>query len=111
MSKLGSILQNGRKSINAGQGIDFRFQSTPEELPICGRDRYYEAYPYQSGKNSSNGQIDLLRKSFEAADRVARHIVILGEDEVRDGVATVKSFATGEQRKVGQEELASLLRD
>ncbi len=51
-----------------------------------------------------------LRKSFEAADRLARHIVILGEDEVRDGVGTVKTFATGEQRKVSQGELGALLR-
>ncbi len=51
-----------------------------------------------------------LRKSFEVADRVARHIVILGEDEVRDGVATVKTFATGEQRKIRQKDLAGVLR-
>ncbi len=51
-----------------------------------------------------------LRKSFEAADRTARHIVILGEDEVRDGEGTVKTFATGEQRKVGWGELAAFLR-
>lgn len=50
-----------------------------------------------------------LRKSFEMADRLARHIVILGEDEVRDGVATVKTFATGEQRKIVQGELAAVL--
>ena len=41
-----------------------------------------------------------LKKSFEAADKVARHIVILGEDEVATGTATVKTFATGEQVKV-----------
>ena len=52
-----------------------------------------------------------LRKSFETAERLARRIVILGEDEVRDGVATVKNFATGEQRKVPQSELRELLRD
>lgn len=51
-----------------------------------------------------------LRKSFEAADRVARHIVILGEDEVRDGLATVKTFASGEQRKFAQSELTQILR-
>jgi histidyl-tRNA synthetase len=51
-----------------------------------------------------------LKKSFEAADKVARHIVILGEDEVRDGVATVKTFATGEQIKVARSDLAARLR-
>ncbi len=51
-----------------------------------------------------------MRKSFDLADKLARHIVILGEDEVRDGVATVKTFATGEQRKVEREQLAETLR-
>jgi histidyl-tRNA synthetase len=51
-----------------------------------------------------------LKKSFEAADKVARHIVILGEDEVASGVATVKTFASGEQVKVDRDELATALR-
>ena len=46
-----------------------------------------------------------LKKSFEAADRVARHIVILGEDELATGVLTVKTFATGEQIKIARDEL------
>jgi len=50
-----------------------------------------------------------LKKSFEAADRVARHIVILGEDEVATSTATVKTFATGEQTKVPQVDLAAHL--
>jgi histidyl-tRNA synthetase len=41
-----------------------------------------------------------MKKSFEAADKVARHIVLLGEDEVATGVLTVKTFATGEQIKI-----------
>jgi histidyl-tRNA synthetase len=51
-----------------------------------------------------------LKKSFEAADRVARHIVILGEDELISGVLTVKNFATGEQTKVERTELGKFLR-
>jgi histidyl-tRNA synthetase len=51
-----------------------------------------------------------LKKSFEAADRVARHIVILGEDEIATNTATVKTFATGEQTKVPRAELARALR-
>ena len=41
-----------------------------------------------------------LKKSFEAADKVARHVVLLGEDEVASEVYTVKTFASGEQVKV-----------
>ena len=50
-----------------------------------------------------------LRKSFEAADKTARHIVILGEDELRSGILTVKDFATGVQAKVPRAELAAFL--
>ena len=50
-----------------------------------------------------------LKKSFEAADKTSRRIVILGEDELNSGVLTVKTFATGEQAKVPRTELAKLL--
>ncbi len=50
-----------------------------------------------------------LKKSFEAADKTARCIVILGEDEVKSGILTVKTFATGIQTKVARAELAAFL--
>jgi histidyl-tRNA synthetase len=50
-----------------------------------------------------------LKKSFEAADKVARTIVLLGEDEVRSGILTVKDFASGVQSKVARAELAAHL--
>ncbi len=51
-----------------------------------------------------------LKKSFEAADKVARHIIILGEDEVATNTATVKTFATGQQVKVERAGLQQFLR-
>ena len=50
-----------------------------------------------------------LKKSFEAADKTARAIVILGEDELQSGILTVKNFATGIQTKVPRAELAIFL--
>ncbi len=50
-----------------------------------------------------------LKKSFEAADRLARHAVLVGEDEVNQGVYTVKTFATGDQRKLAVSELVAAL--
>jgi histidyl-tRNA synthetase len=50
-----------------------------------------------------------LKKSFEAADKTARAIVILGEDELQSGILTVKTFATGIQTKVPRAELAVFL--
>ncbi|MDR3735100.1 MAG: histidine--tRNA ligase [Acidobacteriaceae bacterium] len=50
-----------------------------------------------------------LKKSFEAADRVARKVVLLGEDEVQSGILTVKDFSNGEQTKISREEFIRLM--
>jgi histidyl-tRNA synthetase len=52
-----------------------------------------------------------LKKSFEAADKLARRMVILGEDEVASGILTVKDFSAGEQMKVPRANLAEFLRN
>ena len=51
-----------------------------------------------------------LKKSFEAADKTSRRIVILGEDELASGILTVKNFASGTQAKVPRGKLAEDLR-
>lgn len=51
-----------------------------------------------------------LRKSFDTADALARHILLLGEDEVASKIVTLKTFATGQQAKVPRAELAEALR-
>ena len=51
-----------------------------------------------------------IRKHFEAADKLARRIVLLGEDEAASGMMTVKTFASGEQVKVERAELVSALK-
>ena len=50
-----------------------------------------------------------LKKSFEAADKIARRIVVLGEDEHQSGILTVKDFISGKQTKVPRAELAANL--
>jgi histidyl-tRNA synthetase len=50
-----------------------------------------------------------IGKAFGIADKLARHIVILGEDEAESGVLTVKTFATGEQVKIARKDLAAKL--
>jgi histidyl-tRNA synthetase len=50
-----------------------------------------------------------LKKSFDAAEKTARQIVILGEDEHQSGILTVKNFSTGVQSKVSRAELAAFL--
>jgi histidyl-tRNA synthetase len=49
-----------------------------------------------------------LKKSFEIGNKLARKIILLGEDEVTSGIFTVKDFATGEQTKVPRAELQRL---
>lgn len=51
-----------------------------------------------------------LKKSFEIGNKIARSIVLFGEDEARSGLITVKSFQTGEQTKVARDQLAAALR-
>jgi histidyl-tRNA synthetase len=51
-----------------------------------------------------------LRKSFDTADTVARHIILVGEDEVTSGILTMKAFATGEQCKVSWAKVVEALR-
>ena len=50
-----------------------------------------------------------LKKSFEAADRLARHILLLGEDELATDTVTLKTFATGEQTKVNRHDVSAVL--
>jgi histidyl-tRNA synthetase len=50
-----------------------------------------------------------LKKSFEIGNKLARKIVLLGGDEVKSGILTVKDFVSGEQTKVTRAELAQTL--
>jgi histidyl-tRNA synthetase len=51
-----------------------------------------------------------LKKSFEMGNKLARRIVLFGEDELASGMLTVKDFASGEQTKIARAELAAMLR-
>jgi histidyl-tRNA synthetase len=50
-----------------------------------------------------------LRKSFDTADTLARHIILLGEDEIATNTVTLKTFVTGVQIKVDRADLAKAL--
>jgi histidyl-tRNA synthetase len=50
-----------------------------------------------------------IKKSFETGDKLARNIVLLGEDELHSSMLTVKNFASGEQTKVPRKQLAAAL--
>ena len=46
-----------------------------------------------------------IKKSFEIGNKLARKIILLGEEEANTGILTVKDFATGEQAKKTREQL------
>jgi len=50
-----------------------------------------------------------IKKSFEIGNKLARNIILLGEDEQASGILTVKNFATGEQTKIPRDQLSSAL--
>ena len=51
-----------------------------------------------------------IKKSFEIGNKLARTIILYGEDEHASGILTVKNFATGEQTKIPRDQLAQALR-
>jgi histidyl-tRNA synthetase len=51
-----------------------------------------------------------IKKSFEIGNKLARAIVLYGEDEHTSGILTVKNFATGEQTKIPRDQLVRALR-
>jgi histidyl-tRNA synthetase len=52
-----------------------------------------------------------IKKSFEIGNKLARAIILYGEDEHTSGILTVKNFATGEQIKIPRDQLASALQN
>jgi histidyl-tRNA synthetase len=59
-------------------------------------------------------ELSLIRgafgKQFKAADRRgAKYCIVLAEQEMKNGTASVKELATGEQREIPRAELAARL--
>ncbi len=53
-----------------------------------------------------------LKAQFKAAERLgAKYAVIIGDDELSSGVATVKKLDTGEQKEIALENLKEELSD
>ena len=50
-----------------------------------------------------------VKKSFEIGNKLARNIVLLGEDEIASGILTVKDFVSGVQTKVLRADLGKFL--
>jgi histidyl-tRNA synthetase len=51
-----------------------------------------------------------IKKSFEIGNKLARKIILLGEEEAKTGILTVKDFAGGEQMKIAREDFIQNVR-
>lgn len=51
----------------------------------------------------------LKKQLSHAVRRGAKYVILVGEDEVRQGVVTLKDLATGEQTQIGRADVASAL--
>ncbi len=108
--------QDGRESVDAPHPEWLFAQKLDAYIAPMGTERNAAALALARELRRAGLSVEVgdgsfrLKKSFEAADKVARSIVILGEDEVASGTATVKTFATGEQVKVDRQMLIEALR-
>jgi histidyl-tRNA synthetase len=69
-----------------------------------------EKLAYNLRKNGKSAQIDLCGRSVKAqmkyADKIgAKYSIVLGDDEVKSGVAALKNMQTGEGKEVNLEDL------
>jgi len=76
--------------------------------------RYAEKLVYDLRKSGKSVQIDLCGRSVKAqmkfADKIgAKYSVVLGDDEVNSGVATLKDMRNGEQREIKLSEIGGSL--
>ena len=75
-----------------------------------------EAFVIAQGLRHANVRTDVAfgERSLKAQMRHAgaagaRYAVIVGEDELKDGVVTLRDLTTGEQRRVSPDELREVL--
>ncbi|MFW5981462.1 MAG: His/Gly/Thr/Pro-type tRNA ligase C-terminal domain-containing protein, partial [bacterium] len=73
-------------------------------------------YIYQLRNNGFKTEIDYLDRSvkgqMKSADRMnASYTIILGQDELDSGVATIKNMKTGEQEEIALDKLVDKMKD
>jgi histidyl-tRNA synthetase len=97
--------ESGRESVLADAYIAPLGEAQQAESLLLARELRRSGLRVELGDGSFR-----LKKSFEMGNKIARSIVLFGEDEARSGVFTVKKFQTGEQTNVPRADLAGFLR-
>ncbi len=79
-------------------------------------DRFVQRYVYQLRKDGISAERDYLNRSVKAqmkfANKIGAHYsVVLGDDEIRSGVAAVKNMETGEAEEIALADLSRYIKD
>lgn len=115
-------------AIGAALGIERLLLVTGHRSPVTGQELVYLITIGDEAKKYGLTLLDRLRRAGIAADTDyenkslkgamrrandlgASHVLIIGEDELKKDVVTLKDMASGEQREVKQSDLITALKD
>ena len=89
------------------------------DILIISMDNNYEATSKIAAtirENGLNAQVDFenkkLAKKFKYADKLnAKYVIVIGEDEIKDNVISLKNMETGEQRRLHLEDSIEIIKN
>ena len=89
------------------------------DILIISMDNNYEAASKIAAtirENGLNAQVDFenkkLAKKFKYADKLnAKYVIVIGEDEIKDNVISLKNMETGEQRRLHLEDSIEIIKN
>jgi len=89
------------------------------DILVISMDNNYEAASKIAStirENGLNAQVDFenkkLAKKFKYADKLnAKYVIVIGEDEIKDNVISLKNMETGEQRRLHLEDSIEIIKN
>ena len=97
--------------------LDYQYNFTPMVALISHSDKYYHIlldYYKKFLNNKINVQIiynGTLSKKFKKADKLkCMFVVVVGEDEIQNGVLQLKNLKTGEQKELSFEDVIKIIK-
>ncbi|MEA3560391.1 MAG: histidine--tRNA ligase [Candidatus Omnitrophota bacterium] len=100
-----------------GEGLPLAHKARDIYLAIIGKEAFNPGYKILQQLRNQNlkAEIDYQGKSLKAQLRLAgklncKYVIILGEDEIKKNIATLKNMTTGKQSEVEITEVANEIR-
>ena len=89
------------------------------DILVISMDNNYEAVSKIAStirENGLNAQVDFenkkLSKKFKYADKLnVKYVIVIGEDEIKDNVISLKNMETGEQRRLHLEDSIEIIKN